>query len=165
MGSTMEGDTARSRSWAAQDEDARWRVMPRYVSLVWLVIAVFQGVRILQMILGNLSYDTFIVVLSGFVAVVGLALAVLAISWTAARRDGLRVRNGWRTREVLWEDVASVRPDRLWGFVLHTRDGGRYPMQGMNQGRLAQLTHIWAHYRGENEPEQAITRPDQHRRR
>lgn len=165
MGSTADAGGARARSWAAQDEDARWRVMPRYVFLVWLAVAIFQVVRILLMTLGYLSYDTFIVVISGGLAVVGLALSVLAISWTAARRDGLRVRNGWRTHEVLWQDVASVRPHRLLGFVLHTRDGGRFPMQGLNPGRLAHLTHIWSHYRGEDEPEQAITRQDQHRLR
>lgn len=84
------------------------------------VRALFTGLQI-----GTLAF--FVVFMLGIVWVV-------AVGYVRAGPQGMRFRNGLRTREVPWSDVASIRyaPADHWAFV-EFRDGTDRPLLGIQR--------------------------------
>lgn len=156
-GGTVSDDASRAAIRAAgTDEDARWRVMPAFGPWLWGFFALIQVCMAVLYLGVAPSAAAFQLVLYPLLAGLGAFMCVWSMSWTAARADGLRLRNGWQTHEISWDHVASIESTRMWGFRLTTRSGQRRIMQGVTQSRIGLLLYLWEHYRGPAEPQRAL---------
>lgn len=141
---------------AGPDEDARWRVMPPFGVWAWGFFVAAQGLLALMELMTGTSVSAFRVIMHPLLAGLGVFMCVWSTSWTAARAPGLRIRSGWQTHEIPWEQITSIESSRMWGFRLTTGSGERRVMQGVNQSRVGLLLYLWEHYRGPHEPQRAM---------
>lgn len=146
-----------SAAAAKPGEDLRWRIAPRWAQVAQLVVALLFLVNVA--IQSNLSTSGGLVsvatMISFFAACAFLANFIVLGGWTSANRDGLRTFNGLRHRELRWGEIEQIGRKRLaiWATA---RDGETVRLPGVMQSRLGELTHIWAHYRGADVPQQAL---------